>query len=189
MNFYAIDNFHQLTNARSNADPKLRIVVTDFVNSDVLQGVRVQVRHPVFGVLFAATVNSSGRLVSYSPESELSPAAVLTAIKHFGFDVTFKVNIALNTATKDFLQGALAVGYTHIRRGTQLLIESGAVHQRPIIFCFNEATRPEYVAQVIKPLKVFNDVILVQGDGIVPDPTLDFSWLDFPMHIRSVLES
>lgn len=189
MNLYAIDNWHQLPNARSNADPNLRIVVTDFVNSDVIQGVRIQVRHPVYGVLFAATVNSSGRLVSYSPESELSPAAVLTAIKHFGFDVTFKVNIALNTATKDFLQGALAVGYTHVRRGTQLLTESGMIQQRPIIFCFNEATRPEYTQQVIKPLHVFNDVMLVQGEGIGPESTLDFSWLDFPMHIRSVLES
>jgi hypothetical protein len=189
MNLYAIDNWHQLPNARSNADPNLRIVVTDFVNSDVIQGVRIQVRHPVYGVLFAAVVGTSGRLVSYSPESEMSTSSILAAIKHFGFDVSFKTNVALNIATREFLQGALAVGYTHVRRGTQVYTESGHFYSRPTVFCFNESVRPDYVNQVIEPLLKFHDVMLVPNDGKGADFTLDFSWLDFPMHIRSVLES
>ena len=66
---YAIDDWHQLPNATSNTDPNLKIQVSDFINSDIFQGVRIQVMHPQYGVLFSCITQVSGRLVSWDSDS------------------------------------------------------------------------------------------------------------------------
>jgi hypothetical protein len=184
--YYAIDDYHQLANARSNSDPTLRIVVTDFVNSDILEGVRIQVVHPQYAVLFACLANATGRLTSYSPQSCLEPDEILRALKQLGFDVRFNTTVALNEATAAFLAGAQATGYTHVRRASVIVSETArGKTTRPIIICFNEDKRPDYLNQYIPPMKLIGgDVMRVSPDS---NNQLDFSWLDFPMHIGSVL--
>lgn len=195
---YAIDDWHQLPNAKSNTDPTLKIKVTDFVNSDVFQGVRVQVIHPQYGVLLSFMSNATGRLVSYDKNAFLTTNQILLALKQFGFDIRFKENVAVNPATFQFLQGAKEAGYTHVRwaikyhtinqpktmTGNCLALECARKHQR-IVICFNENRRPELLNQYIPPIKEFGgDIMEVSPDR---NRNLDFSWLDVPMHIDSVL--
>lgn len=194
---YAIDDWHQLLNARSNSDPTLRIKITDFFNSDILEGVRISVHHPQYGILFATVQLSAGRLVNYDLSSRLTPEQVLTALKQFGFDIRFNSNPRLNKETIAFLTGAKAAGYTHVRWAIKKhsgnkystvgnCVYTGCVqnHQR-VVLCFNENKRPEFLSQYIKPIKNFGgDVMVVSPNN---NPNLDFSWLTFPMYIDSVL--
>lgn len=196
---YAISDWHQLPNARSNTDPTLKIRVTDFVNSDILQGTRIQVTHPQYGVLLSFMVNLSGRIVSSISDIEITTDIILAALSEFGFDVQFNNSPKLNEATQVFLQGALNSGYTHIRWAIKkhLPIPSGqsskgnCTHdpctgrKERIVICFNESKRPDFLKQYIEPIENFGgDVMEVSPDR---NPRLDFSWLDFPMHIKSVL--
>ena len=58
--YYAIDNWRQATNCVSNVDKSLKIRYTQFVNSDLLEGARIQVVHPEYGVVFAPMTAASG---------------------------------------------------------------------------------------------------------------------------------
>lgn len=194
---YAIDNWHQLPNAVSNTDPTLRIRVSDFINSDIFQGVRIQVTHPQYGILFSCITNTSGRLVSWNPESGLTTSQILSALRQLGFDVIFKQNPQINSATREFLEGALASGYTHIRwaikkRDSNRRTEAVGSnyhwclgHRERVVVCFNENKRPGFLKQYIEPIENFGGDIMEVSPN--KNPKLDFSWLDIPVHIDSVL--
>lgn len=181
--YYAIDNWHQLVNARSNYDPTLRVKVTDYIQSMVLQGQKVEVIHPQYGIVFATLVNATGRLVDNSSNPGLTNEQVLQALRQLGFYVEFKTNIALDTATRLFLTAALSAGYTHIRR---LLWRKAPGITKSLIVCFNETTHPELVNQFIKPVPILDgDIMRVSPNN---NPSLDFSWLfDVPLQIDSIL--
>lgn len=180
---YAIDDWHQLVNARSNTDPTLRIQVTDFVDSMILQGVRIIVKHPQYGVLFSALSNANGRLIDPDTRFGLTTTDILDALAQLGFDVKFKVRVELNPATRAFLTAAQTAGYTHIRR---LLWRMTTLMTVPVIVCFNEVTHPELVNQQLRSVPILDGNIMKVSPN--SNPNLDFSWLfDIPLHIESVL--
>lgn len=200
---YAIDNWHQAPGARSATDPTLRIQVTDFINSDILEGVRIQVKHPQYGVLFACTTGTKGRLVSYDKDAFLTTKQILTALRQFGFDIHFKLCPVLDEATKKFLEGCLATGYTHIRWAVRIWTpwrlehyhwcdHPHAIKKTPgmkerVVICFNETKRPYLINQFIKPIVDFDgDIMEVSPDD---NPKLNFEWLpsDMPYQISSLL--
>lgn len=185
---YAIDNWHQLVNAISNTDPTLKIRVSDFVNSDILQGTRIEVIHPQYGVLFACMTNTSGRLTSWDTGAQLTTQNIITALAQLGFDIIFKTHIQVTIPTREFLDAAKNAGYTHIRRiiYKKYNNEIGTFASKGLIVCFNEVTHPELLNQFIAPLtRLDADIMRVSPNN---NPKLDFTWLlDIPMHINSVL--
>lgn len=202
---YEITDWHQAIGARSNTDSTLRIKVTDFIHSEIFEGIRLQVRHPQYGILFSCIVNASGRLIAPDENAFLSTAQILIALRQLGFIIDFKEKPVLNQATREFLEGCLAAGYTHIRWA---LKERHRHHGDPpilvtpdhrdhkarrtdkrerIIICFNEEKRPSYCEQCIPPIRIFGgDVMQV---SVNDNKDLDFSWLpiNMPLHIQSLL--
>lgn len=179
---YAIDDWHQLVNAKSNTDPTLKVYVSDFVDSMILQGIRISVKHPQYGVLFSALANANGRLVD-SAETGLSNTDILQALRQLGFDVDFKLRPQVNSPTRVFLTAAYTAGYTHIRR---ILWRKSATVSRPIIVCFNEVTHPGLLNQNLRAIPIVDGNIMKVSPN--SDPSLDFSWLfDVPLHIESIL--
>lgn len=199
---YAIDNWHQLPGARSNTDPTLKIKITDFIHSDVLEGLRIQVSHPQYGILFSCLVNTSGRLTSWDQSAFLTTPQILTALKQLGFVIQFKERLTLNQETRDFLQGCLIAGYTHIRwavkeKPFQLISYTAegddSKHRqyskkKKIIICFNEDKKPQFLNQSIKPIRNFDGDVMEVSPNENKD--LDFSWLAFdtPLHIEDILK-
>lgn len=198
---YAIDDWHQLPGARSNTDPTMRIKVTDFVHSDILEGLRIQVHHPQYGILFSCLVNTNGRLTSWDQAAFLTTPQILIALKQLGFVIFFKERPKLNLETRKFLESCLITGYTDIRwairgrsqhiaytsEGNDFKRIKPGIKER-IIICFNEDKRPELLEQCIKPIKEFNgDVMQVSPNE---NKKLDFSWLSFdmPVHIKNILK-
>ena len=89
--YYAIDNWRQACNATSNTDPTLKIKYTQFVNNACLEGGRIQVVHPEFGVVFSCFTQASGTMVDYDPNAFLDTPSILLALRQLGFDIKFKV--------------------------------------------------------------------------------------------------
>ena len=198
--YYAIDNWRQACNATSNTDPTLKIKYTQFVNNACLEGERIQVVHPEFGVVFSCFTQASGTMVDYDPNAFLDTPSILLALRQLGFDIKFKVNPVINSATRQYLQSAWNMGYTSIRwaikqypRKTDATVygdkhihkEIIEAHTR-VVICFDENKRPDYMNQFIQPIKNFSGDVMVVD--LAKDPSLDFSWLSVPMNIQSILQ-
>lgn len=198
--YYAIDNWRQACNATSNTDPTLKIKYTQFVNNACLEGGRLQVVHPEFGVVFSCFTQASGTLVDYDPNAFLDTPTILLALRQLGFDIKFKVNPVINSTTRQYLQSAWNMGYTSIRwavkqypRRTDATVygdkyihkEIIEAHTR-VVICFDENKRPDYMNQFIQPIKNFSGDVMVVD--LAKDPSLDFSWLSVPMNIQSILQ-
>ena len=198
--YYAIDNWRQACNATSNTDPTLKIRYTQFVNNAFLEGGRIQVVHPEFGVVFSCFTQASGTMVNYDPNAFLDTPSILLALRQLGFDIKFKVNPVINSATRQYLQSAWNMGYTSIRwaikqypRKTDATVygdkyihkEIIEAHTR-VVICFDENKRPDYMNQFIQPIKNFSGDVMVVD--LAKDPSLDFSWLSVPMNIHSILQ-
>ena len=198
--YYAIDNWRQACNATSNTDPTLKIKYTQFVNNACLEGGRLQVVHPEFGVVFSCFTQASGTMVDYDPNAFLDTPSILLALRQLGFDIKFKVNPVINSATRQYLQSAWNMGYTSIRwavkqypRKTDATVygdkyihkEIIEAHTR-VVICFDENKRPDYMNQFIQPIKNFSGDVMVVD--LAKDPSLDFSWLSVPMNIQSILQ-
>lgn len=198
--YYAIDNWRQACNAVSNVDPTLKIRYTEFVNNACLEGGRIQVVHPEFGVVFACFTQASGTLVNYDPNAFLDTPSILLALRQLGFDIRFKINPTINSATKQYLQAAWNMGYTSVRwavkqypRKTDATVYGDKyIHKQivrahtRVIICFDENKRPEYMNQFIPPIKNFGGDVMVVD--LAKNPQLDFTWLYVPMNIQSVLQ-
>lgn len=197
--YYAIDNWRQAANATSNVDPSLRIRYTQFCNSHIIEGGRLQVVHPEYGILFACLVNATGSLVDYDADAFLNTESILLALRQLGFDIRFKINPKINADTRQFLESALQLGYTSVRWAikkhliqtnskvyTGNCIHKGCVegHVR-VVICFDSNKRPEFLNQYIAPIKNFGGDILEVDFS--KNPHLDFSWLLLPMDIESIL--
>lgn len=199
--YYAIDNWRQATNCISNIDSSLKIRYTQFVNSHILEGGRIQVVHPEFGVVFAAFTSASGTLVDYDPDAFLSTADILKGLRQLGFDIRFKENSKINQATLDYLKSAIALGYTSIRwcikkhkRQNNSVVYTGncrvpgcSEQHTHIVVLFDENKRPELLNQYPPPIKNFGGDIMEVD--LAKNPALDFSWLSVPMHIQSILDA
>lgn len=199
--YYAIDNWRQATNCVSNVDKSLKIRYTQFVNSHVLEGGRIQVIHPAFGVVFAAFTSASGTIVDYDDDAFLRTEEILRGLRQWGFDIRFKVNPIINQATLNYLQSALTLGYTTIRwcikkhkvqsNSTVLTgncrIRGCAERHTHIVVLFDENKTPELLRQYPPPIKNFSGDIMEVD--LAKNTALDFSWLSLPMNIQSILDA
>lgn len=89
---YQISNWKQLPNCKSNNSKQLHLHVTDFIQNNDINGVRITLDHDVYGELFSYVVNASGSLVSTFDkdiEYELTTDEILTQLAKYGFLITF----------------------------------------------------------------------------------------------------
>lgn len=198
---YAISNWRQATNCVSNIDPSLRIRYTQFVNSYIIEGERIQVVHPEYGVLFSALIQVSGTMTDYDADAFLSTPEILKALRQLGFDIRFKVNPVINAATLEYLKSAVTLGYTSVRwcvkkhkkqTNAQVitgncrhpLCREGHTH---VVVLFDENRTPELLNQYPPPIKNFGGDIMVVD--LAKNTALDFSWLILPMNIQSIIDA
>lgn len=89
---YQISNWKQLPNCKSNNSKQLHLHVTDFIQNNDINGVRITLDHDVYGELFSYVVNASGSLVSTFDKDikyELTTDDILTQLAKYGFLITF----------------------------------------------------------------------------------------------------
>lgn len=199
--YYAIDNWRQATNCVSNRDKSLKIRYTQFTNSHLLEGGRIQIVHPEYGVVFAVLTSGSGSEVDYDEDAFLDTDTILKGLRQWGFDIRFKKNPVINQATLNYLEAAVGLGYTSIRwvlkkhkiqSNSKIYtgncrIRGCAEAHKHVVILFDENKCPELLRQYPPPIVNFGGDI-VEVDTI-KNTALDFSWLNVPMNIQSILDA
>lgn len=198
---YAIDNWRQATNCVSNIDSSLKIRYTEFVNSHIIEGGRIQVTHPEYGVLFSALTFASGTLVDYDSDAFLDTMTIVKGLRQLGFDIRFKTNPIINEVTLQYLKSAITLGYTSIRwcikkhkvqSNSKIYtgncrIPGCARKHTHVVVLFDENKCPELLRQYPPPIENFGGDIMEVDRNKNPD--LDFSWLILPMNIQSIIDA
>lgn len=145
---YEITDWHQLTKCRSNNSRDLQIHVTDFINDDRLQGIRICVKHRSFGTLFACVVKSSGSMLSnFAPNMiyELTKDQILAELHKFGYYIVYKQYDSLPGNQIQYLMTLDKLDYDKIRILSVWSIENGSRKFRPNIVAFKVDAHPDWL--------------------------------------------
>ena len=115
---YKISSWRQLPQCMSNNSRELHISVTDFIQSEILEGLRIQIKHDKLGVLFACVLNSSGPLVSCAKCNavyEFTPTQIISELEKYGFLVDYNPASNLSGDQLQYLMTLNALHYAKIR--------------------------------------------------------------------------
>lgn len=115
---YKISDWHQLTKCKSNNSNKLKIEVSDFIQDNRLNGVRISIVHSDFGPLFTCVLNATGSIVDSLQDNitfEFTPIQILSELSKYGFLVTYKPVEVLPSSQLDYLITLSQLGYDKIR--------------------------------------------------------------------------
>jgi hypothetical protein len=136
---YRINKWTQLNNIPSDNSSAVRIKVSEFCQSDILQGININITDPKRGTVFAYTINAQGTL-SNSTVNELSVEQILQELARWGFNVVFSPEFNLSIAQSRFIRSFLEMGCTHIRP----LDVNGINHTFLVAFNINDKRLDDY---------------------------------------------
>lgn len=184
---YEISNWHQAVACHSNLTPDYKLEVCDFVdcsNENELIGTRITLKHPKYGVLFTAVLNTSGTLVSNDlsvVEKSLSDKSVIDELKKWGFDITFVAERAL---TKDQVNLLTSLKYFKYDKIRILNVKDGKTDfVVPHIVAFNITTssnwvNPNYVSNKIEFIHAISTGKAFDLKESLEKIRGDWSWLE-----------
>ena len=115
---YKISNWHQLSKCKSNNSACLHITVSDFVNTDRLQGTRISVIDKQLGNLFTCLVGATGSVVRPADGSqrfELTTDQILFALNTFGFYIEYNPETSLSGDQLTYLMTLRNLHYDKLR--------------------------------------------------------------------------
>lgn len=179
---YEISDWHQLSKCQSNNSRDLKIHVTDFIQDERLQGLRICLKHRVFGTLFACVLDSKGSMISnFAPNMvyELTKDQILAELRKYGYLITFKEYNTLPGNQLQYLMTLDQLGYDKIRILSVWSIENGCRKFEPNIVVFKVEPHPQWLnAGYSASLSEFTDA-LVDGSALNItniSNTLNFQW-------------
>lgn len=192
---YRINDWHSLTQCRSNTDANLKIIVTDIMNQNDICGTRITVWHPVYGELFSHVLNAAGSSVdtSYDTQLDISNAQLLNIFRKFGFRIEYNPVRTLSGEQISYLMTVKSLGFDKIRilavRKHAEVTDSIRTH----LVVFNCSKLPnwlynKYEASEKEYLNALEDGCAVTLDNIKDAKTYDWSWLNFVANIDDVLQ-
>ena len=115
---YRISDWRQLNKCLSNNSRELSIHTSVFVNDDRINGLRIQVCHSTFGILFACVLNAKGCMISKMDEGttfEFTTGQILEELKKYGFLIEYSPVENLRGAQLQFLMTLNDLHYDKIR--------------------------------------------------------------------------
>ena len=111
---YRINKWTQLNKIPSDNSSAVKIVVSEYAQSEILRGININITDPKRGTVFAYTINAQGSLPN-SEVNELTTEQILQELRRWGFNVEFSPQFELSKAQSDFIRSFLTLGCTHIR--------------------------------------------------------------------------
>lgn len=114
---YKICSWRQLPDCLSNTSKDLKLFVTNFINNRLLEGFRIQVNHPIYGTLFACTLNAHGTLICH-PDGMLvdfTTSQILAELKKFGFDIVYEPGHEMSGNQIQYLMDLKDLGFDKVR--------------------------------------------------------------------------
>jgi len=111
---YRINKWIQLNKIPSDNSSAVKIVVSEFTQSEILQGTNISIIDPKRGTVFAYTINAQGVLPN-SECNELTVEQILEELRRWGFNVVYSPQFELSRAQSEFIRSLLTLGCSHIR--------------------------------------------------------------------------
>lgn len=192
---YRISDLHQLKYALSNNSRDLKIVVSDFIQDDRLGGIRIQVVHHQFGVLYACVVNAYGSMVSMLDDdrSRKEIDNLLYELKKYGFIIMYKPQKNLPSNQIEYLISLNKLGFDKIRILNVYHYENGIKQFRWYVVAFNVDLVSDWINNAYSPSYDEFSSALESGGAINISALSDthrwsWDWLDFVGDIDDILK-
>ena len=196
---YRISDWHQLVDCKSNNSRKLHIQVSDFIQNDVLKGVRILLNHDDFGVLFACVINSSGMLLDpVSKDSdiiyEMCPYQIICELQKYGFLIHYAPAKHLSSEHLTTLIKLQGLNFDKIRILNVYEIKNGVKQFNWKVVGFKLKKNPYWLNADYSPSKKEYMKAVEEGTAIdvlsfVDKCKLDWTWLyGYVASISDILE-
>lgn len=193
---YNISDWHQLSDAKSNNSRDLSISVSDIIQDARLTGLRIQLNHTQFGVLFACVLNAQGSMVTEFNENlvvEFTTEQILAELKKYGFLITFEPRAHLPGNQIQYLMTLKGLGYDKLRimnvykyniQGTkqfQWYVIAFNIHDENWLDNGYSISETEF-------MKALKDGRCINISAISKTQRWSWSWLDYVANIDDILE-
>ena len=188
---YEISDWNDLNNCLSNNSQNLFIRVSKLLDPH-LTGRLVEVRHSLYGTLFAAIVGASGDMLSNEIDGRIinpmSTEAILEQLALYGFYVSYNPEQYLPGSQLLTLMSVQSLGY---RMLTMLNVEYKDA-TRQIIAAFNAEDCPTWITygHIIKEselMKKLSSGAALYVDAIPTVHNMNWDWLSYVATIEDIL--
>lgn len=192
---YQISDWHQLSQVKSNNSRDLKIIVSDFVQDNRLTGLRIQIYHKDFGVLFACITGAQGSLITENSENlivEVTPQQILAELEKYGFLISFEPREHLPGTQLEYLMTLKELGYEKIRvLNVWHLEQTVKVFKWYVVaFSIKENTNwlnNGYAASESEFINALKNGSALNISAVSKTKRWSWSWLDYVANIDDVL--
>lgn len=190
---YNISDWHRLTEVKSNNSRKLRIDVTDLIQSDILTGMTISVIYKGYPMpLFSYTIGAEGTAVTPNTGVDLTKDQILEELARYGFLVTFNQSRHLPQSMLDYLTTVNNLGYDKLRKITVNSESWGNQYKTTYVVVFSVEKCPEWINNSLEVTeKEFNDALISSGainlSNIETTNQFDWGWLNFVADIDDII--
>lgn len=115
---YQISDWKQLSKCKSNNSPDLQICVSEYMQNQDIEGVKVEVKHPIYGTLLAYTILPKGQLITDITRKNLEvmhKQTLLNELSRYGFYVDFQEEENLSSGQVALLRTIQGLKFDKIR--------------------------------------------------------------------------
>lgn len=178
---YRISSWRQLPKCKSNLSSDYYFEISDLID-DRLSGLRIVLRHRMFGVVFACVTNLSGQLVEVAPDEQIGPAEILAEAHKYGFDITYVDPLSLSGDQIQYLMTLQNLHYDKIRFMSVWHMENTTKYSQVHIIAFKSTYSPDwlnngYSASRSEYLQALESGNAINIGAISEDRKYDWSWL------------
>lgn len=193
---YNISDWHQLSDTKSNNSRDLHISVTDIIQDARLTGLRIQLHHKSFGVLFACVLNAQGSMVTEFNDNlvvEFTAEQILAELRKYGYLITFEPRAHLPGNQLQYLMTLKRLGYDKLRIMQVYTYDITGTRQfQWYVIAFNIHDENWLNNGYSIPEKEFLDALkagkCVNISAISKTQRWSWSWLDYVANIDDILE-
>lgn len=193
---YNISDWHQLSGTKSNNSRDLSISVSDIIQDSRLTGLRIQLNHKHFGVLFACVLNAQGNMITEFNDNlvvEFTPEQILAELKKYGFLITFEPKEHLPVNQIAYLMSLKEMGYEKLRILNVYTYLNGVKQFQWYVVAFNIKENPTWLNNEYSPSEKEFITALKNGSALnisalSKTNKWSWSWLNYVANIDDILE-
>lgn len=192
---YNISSWSQATQCLSNNSRELHITVSSLMG-DSANGQLIAVKHPAYGILFAAMTYGEGTLITTTDASTgdilpwMTTDEILAQLKKFGFIITYDVELHLSGDQITYLMTLNNLGFQHI---TTISVQMTGTKRRNFVIAFNGDEEPEWLEWPCATTKYEFDKKVSEGKVLnvtyltAKETEFKWDWLNFIGNIPDII--
>lgn len=195
---YKISNWRQLPGAMSNNSNKLKLSTTDFIQNDRLRGLRVQLEHQDFGILFACVLGAEGDIVNEHYENmvvEFTPLQIITELEKYGIYITYQPDKKLPAKQLVYLENLRRLNFDKLRILYVHKYVNGIKEVKWYLAAFRVQENPQWINNWYSPSEKEFHAAMMNGSAmnlskVSRSEGFNWDWLvDYVANIDDIMEA